>query len=297
MLMLSFVFTGLVCLRSASGFMQIIIQDDTQNIIQRYSLSKCFLPKFGAQDNMDGSKEYRNRFALMVDPGNTIAVVKAYIQEEKHIPFKKQRLLSKDGKDLSDAKTLFTLGIKEGSTIILRYAPITQISMKMLMLFSMVKDPWSMSRTMQIIIHDDTYKDAIGSKYIIDGTAKDCRISYTLMVAPDDSIIAVKAYIQEQIGFSFKNQKLLSEGAVLRNPQTLVSLGMKKGSTLILRYEPISSNKFTSCIFNIKAQRNDTVGDLKAFFQEKTGIRFHTLRSTYRGQILANDKHLVDLDN
>ncbi|KAH0746989.1 hypothetical protein KY285_008646 [Solanum tuberosum] len=167
----------------------------------------------------------------------------------------------------------------------------------MFMLFSMVKDPWSMSRTMQIIIHDDTYKDTIGSKYIIDGTAKHCLISYTLMVAPDDSIIAVKAYIQEQIGFSFKNQKLLYEGAVLRNPQTLVSLGMKKGSTLILRYEPISSNKFTSCIFNIKVQRNDTVGDLKAIFQEKTGIRFHKLRSTYRGQILANDKRLVDLDN
>ncbi|KAH0713113.1 hypothetical protein KY289_009072 [Solanum tuberosum] len=154
---------------------------------------------------MNGTKEYRNRFALMVDPGNTIVVVKAYIQEEKHIPFKKQRLLSKDGKDLSDAQTLFALGIKE--------------------------DPWSMRRTMQIIIHDDTYKDAIGSKYIIDGTAKDCRISYTLMIALDDSIIAIKAYIQEQTGFSFKIQKLLYEGAVLRNPQTLVSLGMKKGST------------------------------------------------------------------
>ncbi|KAG5578438.1 hypothetical protein H5410_058572, partial [Solanum commersonii] len=253
-------------LRSASRFMQIIIQDDTQNIIQPYSLSKCFLPKFGAQDNMNGTKEYRNRFALMVDPGNTVDVVKAYIQEEKHIPFKKQRLLSKDGKDLSDAQTLFALGIKEGSTLILRYAPITQISMKMLMLFSLVKDPWSMN----------------------------CRISYTLMVALDDSIIVVKAYIQEQTGFSFNNQKVLYKGAVLRNPQTLVSLGMKKGSTLILRYEPIS---FTSCIFNIKVQRNNTVRDLKAFFQEKTGIRFHTLRSTYRGQILANDKRLVDLDN
>nr|ABI34375.1 hypothetical protein SDM1_53t00013 [Solanum demissum] len=135
---------------------------------------------------MDGTKEYRNRFALMVDPGNTIVVVKAYIQEEKHIPFKKQRLLSKDGKDLSDAQTLFALGIKKG---------------------------------------------------------------------------------------------------------------MKNGSTLILRYEPISSNKFTSCIFNIKVQRNDTVGDLKAIFQEMNGIRFPTVRSTYRGQILDNDKRLVDLDN
>uniref|UniRef100_K4DAQ9 Ubiquitin-like domain-containing protein n=2 Tax=Solanum lycopersicum TaxID=4081 RepID=K4DAQ9_SOLLC len=283
-----------VRLRSTSPSIQIIIQDDTRNIIQRYSLSKCFLP---AQDNLDGTKEYQDRFTLMVDPGYSIAIVKACIQEKKRIAFKKQRLLSKDGKDLSDVQTLFALGIKNGSTLILRYASITQISMKMLMLFSMVKDPWSMSRTMQIIIHDDTYKDAIGSNDIIDGITKDCRISYTLMVAPDDIIIAVKAYIQEQTGFSFKNQKLLYEGAVLRNPQTLVSLGIKKESTLVLRYEPISSNKIKSSIFTIKVQRNDTIGDLKAFFQEKTGIRFHTLRPTYRGQILDNDKRLVDLDN
>ncbi|KAK6776767.1 hypothetical protein RDI58_027768 [Solanum bulbocastanum] len=223
----------------------------------------------------------------MVHRRNTIGVIKAYIQEEKQIAFKKQKLfMSMDGEVLSDEETLRSLGIKKGSTLILRYAPITQISIKMLMLCSIVKDPCSLSRTMQIIIHDDTYKD------FIDGTTKKCRISYTLMVAPDDTIVAVKAYIQEQTGLSFKNQKLMNEVAVLRDRQTLVSLEIKKGSSLILRYAPISNDKFTSCVINVKVQHGDTIGDLKAILQEKTGFRFHKHILMYGGQILANEERL-----
>ncbi|KAK6776758.1 hypothetical protein RDI58_027759 [Solanum bulbocastanum] len=158
----------------------------------------------------------------------------------------------------------------------------------MLMLCSIVKDPCSLSRTMQIIIHDDTYKD------FMDGTTKKCHISYTLMVAPDDTIVAVKAYIQEQTRLSFKNQKLMNEVAVLRDRQTLVSLGIKKGSSLILRYAPISNDKFMSCVINVKVQHG--VGDLKVILQEKTGFRFHKHILMYGGQILANEERLVHHD-
>ncbi|KAH0777277.1 hypothetical protein KY290_008688 [Solanum tuberosum] len=248
----------------------------------------------------------------MVDPRNIIGALKAYIQEEKGISFKKQRILSEDGEDLNDAQTLFSLGIKKGSTLILRYAPIAQISVRLLMSCSIVKDPWSLGRSMQIIIHDDSYKDQIkgrsflktfvlkyGPKDTISGTIKDCRISYTLMVEPNDTIAAVKAYIQEQIGFSFKNQKLLSKGAVLSDPQTLASLGIRKGSSLILRFAIEFVVKVThapmGCIY-IKLKRGDTVGDVKAALQEKIGLRFHNQSLLSQGRILANDdQRIVDL--
>ncbi|KAK6776754.1 hypothetical protein RDI58_027755 [Solanum bulbocastanum] len=231
--------------------MELIIQDDTfkRDVIQCRLLPKSSLLRFGYQDNMNDTKQFRDYFTLMVDPRNIIGSLKAYIQEEKEISFTKQRILSEDGEDLNDAQTLFSLGIKKGSTLILRYAPITQISVRLLMLCSIVKDPWSLGQSMQIIIHDDTYKDQIkgrsflktfvlkyGPKDTISGTIKDRRISYTLMVEPNDTIVAVKAYIQEQIGFSFKNQKLLSKGVVLSDPQTLASLGIRKGFSLILRF-------------------------------------------------------------
>ncbi|WMV56317.1 hypothetical protein MTR67_049702 [Solanum verrucosum] len=40
----------------------------------------------------------------MVNPNDTIGTIKAYIQEERGISFKKQRILSKNGEDLSDVQ-------------------------------------------------------------------------------------------------------------------------------------------------------------------------------------------------
>ncbi|XP_059311389.1 uncharacterized protein LOC132062945 [Lycium ferocissimum] len=258
-----------------------------------------------------------NSFTLMVDPKDTIGAVKAYIQEEKGISFKKQKLLLGGGDVVCDEQTLDSLGIKKDSTLILRYAPITvmeEISgVKMLMLSFIVKDPWSLSRTMEIVIHDDIYKDVIKfrsvsksklSKFgLEEDTIKDCRNSYTLMVDPYDTVAAVKAYIQEQTGFSFNKQKLLLNNdqggrcAVLRNDQTLVSLGIRKGSSLILRFGLVYKISFThtrtGCIFNIRVKPGDTVADVKASAQKKTG---EPLPISCRGQILPDDHPMFGLE-
>ncbi|KAG5582811.1 hypothetical protein H5410_053438 [Solanum commersonii] len=83
---------------------------------------------------------------------------------------------------------------------------------------------------MEIVIHDDTYKDVIEFRSISklklsvcgpDNTIKDCRVSYTLMVGPEDSIAAVKPYIHEKSGFYFNRQKLLlNKDEVLRDDAT-----------------------------------------------------------------------------
>ncbi|XP_055828488.1 uncharacterized protein LOC129896577 [Solanum dulcamara] len=171
------------------------------------------------------------------------------------------------------------------------------------------KSPWSGDRMMRIIIQDDTYRDVINWKSLpksflpstLDIAKEDmCSESkvFLLMVEPDDSIAAVKAYIQEKKGISFKKQKLLNEdGGVMRDVQTLASAGINKGSTLILRYAPITQIyviTFTNRRFKLMVESDDTIADVKAAIQEKEGIRFHKQRIIYNGRQLEDDRSLVD---
>ncbi|PHT34432.1 hypothetical protein CQW23_26232 [Capsicum baccatum] len=172
-----------------------------------------------------------------------------------------------------------------------------------------VIDPWSQDRTMRIIIQDDTYRDVINWKSLPKSflpntveVAKDAAHSeskaFLLMVEPDDSIAAVKAYIQEEKGIPFKKQKLLNEdGGVMRDALTLLSAGIKKGSTLILRYAPITQIIVTTLSgrrFKLMVESDDTVADVKAAIQEKEGIRFHKQRIIYNGRQLQDHVLLVN---
>lgn len=171
------------------------------------------------------------------------------------------------------------------------------------------ENPWSQDRTMRIIIQDDTYRDVINWKSLPKSflpntveVAKDAAHSesktFLLMVEPDDSIAAVKAYIQEEKGIPFKKQKLLNEdGGVMRDALTLLSAGIKKGSTLILRYAPITQIIVTTLSgrrFKLMVESDDTVADVKAAIQEKEGIRFHKQRIIYDGRQLQDHVLLVD---
>ncbi|XP_059309723.1 polyubiquitin 8-like isoform X2 [Lycium ferocissimum] len=164
-------------------------------------------------------------------------------------------------------------------------------------------NPWSPDRTMRIIIQDDTYRDVINWKALpksflpstID-VAKEDRESeskpFLPMVEPEDIVAAVKAYIQEEKGIPFKKQKLLNEDeGVLRDAQTLISSGIKKGSTLILRYAPItpiSVFSYSGRKFKLMVQSSDTIADVKA------GIRSHKQYILYNGRQFKDDKRLID---
>ncbi|KAK4723779.1 hypothetical protein R3W88_026558 [Solanum pinnatisectum] len=113
--------------------MQITIRDDTYQDVNNWrALPKSFLPKFGIEDSISGTFSEYKPFVLMVEPEDTIAAVKAYIQEEKGISFKKQKLLRESGGALRDAQTLSSVGMSHGSLLILRYAPIMRITVTMI---------------------------------------------------------------------------------------------------------------------------------------------------------------------
>lgn len=103
--------------------MQIIIQDDTYRDMFNWR-------SFGFYNCISGTKNHQSEskaFVLIVKLDDTIAAMKAYIQKTKGIPFKKQKLLNEEGGVCKDAQTFASLEIKDNSSLILRYAPITQI--------------------------------------------------------------------------------------------------------------------------------------------------------------------------
>ncbi|KAG5577766.1 hypothetical protein H5410_057900 [Solanum commersonii] len=71
----------------------------------------------------------------MVNWNDTIGTIKAYIQEERGIAFKKQRILSQDGEE--DLQKHSDSSICTGNS-----RTISENA------FDVVKDPWLLSRTM-----------------------------------------------------------------------------------------------------------------------------------------------------
>nr|XP_009590726.1 uncharacterized protein LOC104087863 [Nicotiana tomentosiformis] len=161
---------------------------------------------------------------------------------------------------------------------------------------------------MSINVHDDTFKD-VNNLYLVLNTLEDNSYlgksssdsrAFALMVEPDDTIAAVKAYIQEEKDIPFKKQKLLNDaGRTLRDAQALPSLGIINDSTLILRYAPTTQivvrNIVLRRVLEITVGPDDTIGDVKAVIQKYEGIRFHKQKLIFCGADPVDFKYLDDL--
>ncbi|XP_070045807.1 uncharacterized protein LOC142164047 [Nicotiana tabacum] len=165
---------------------------------------------------------------------------------------------------------------------------------------------------MQITIRDHTYSDVnkrpmlkyilpkLGHEDGISGTTDGRELepnTFVLMIEPDDTIAAVKAYIQEEKGISFKKQKLRNEdGGVLRDVQTLNSLGATD-SYLFLRCAPtmrIIVKTMTERTLKLMVESDYNVADVKVAIQEKEGFRFHKQRLILAGRRLEDNRTLAE---
>ncbi|OIT33887.1 PREDICTED: polyubiquitin 8-like [Nicotiana attenuata] len=164
-------------------------------------------------------------------------------------------------------------------------------------------DPCLRRRTMNINVQDDTFKDVNNLSLVLNtlednsSSGSDSR-TFALMVEPDETIAAVKAYIQEEKGIPFKKQKLLNEfGRTLRDAQALGII--KEDSTLILRYAPATQivvrNVDSGRALELMVGSDDTIGDVKAAIYEKEGIRFHKQRLIFRRKECGDSELLADL--
>ncbi|KAK9058716.1 hypothetical protein SSX86_023558 [Deinandra increscens subsp. villosa] len=132
-----------------------------------------------------------------VKPSDTIAIVKAKIQDKVNVPFDEQELIF-DGIVLSDIVTVADFHVNEESVLTLMHRP------------------WGFTRFVQIFIKNFTGE------------------TITEEVKLSDTIGELKAKIQDKVDVPFEEQELIFNEMVLADADTLAEFNIKKESTLTL---------------------------------------------------------------
>ncbi|XP_070564179.1 polyubiquitin-C-like [Ptychodera flava] len=119
--------------------------------------------------------------------------------------------------------------------------------------------------------------------------------THVLAVEASETIAAVKSRIYDKLGIPPHQVRLVYGGMHLDNNRTLQEYGIENAATLhmVMRYH-ITVRTYNDKTVTLQVGESDTVKKIKMLVNEKIGVEPEMQRLMYSGNVLENQKSLLD---
>ena len=260
--------------------------------------------------------------SLDVEPTDKIQDIKKKILDKEGIPVDEQRLIF-DGKELDDHPTLKDYKIKHGDTIKMEPMQINVVTPKGKNL-TLDVEPSDTIKDIKKKILDQEGIPVEDQRLLFDDkllddhpTLKDYKIKhgdtinmepmtiniidpkgkkFTINVEPDYIIKEVKQRILEKEGIPLEDQRLLFGDKPLEDRPTLKDYNIKHGDTINMEGMYILIKDWTNKKFPLQVEKDDTIDSVKSQIEKKEGIPKDNQYLIFGGNLLKDEKNLLDYD-